>query len=73
MTDPNSREIPVSLTMDKWLKIGESLGELPLKVAMPLINEINGKINAFLNPAPVEAPSEIPEEAPQGVVTPGQE
>ena len=49
MIDPNTIQIPVSMTFDRWRQIGAALEDQPFKVAAPLISEINSQINAYMS------------------------
>ena len=68
MTDPKidhaKTMVPVTLTLDDWRKVGAALEELPVKVAMPVIANIQAQIVAFFNPPAPVAPPPAPPAAP---------
>ena len=61
MIDPKTPDIsetvvPVSLTLNDWRKVGAGLEELSVRIAMPVIHNINAQINAFLAPPKADTP-----------------
>ncbi|MEE9481827.1 hypothetical protein [Methylobacterium ajmalii] len=50
--------LKIELPLSSLNVIGQALGELPLKIAGPVMGELNKQISAQLQPpAPVEAPA----------------